>query len=520
MTISQSEPKLLASRFLERALLFTILCHASAMLSMAVLLLPGMPGGNSLDARAAYLVVHPWLWRLGWLPWHLTALSDLLLAIALLRTAWIPRFPAYLVLLSTLAAISIEQPNEVIWSFQGPVFAQDAIQNADLASYLAFETQVYVLVAGVAASLYTLSACAWTWCFAKAKVWSPQLTWLSLITWSILLAVSISPLLPANLRPDTGLIAAGNALGFVLMMLWFCAVTELILRRSRLESINGRMARWVHPKRNLLASLLNLVAESRLARAFGEYVPPLSFMSDISNVIYVNYLVEAERLSPLVPWGLELQRLGPDGKYALFTHLSYQHGHFGPSLLGSLRRFMPSPIQSNWRLYVSDPQTNQQGIYFVTTAINQVLPAILARILSEGLPMHLLQKGEIIAKNDGSFELCLDAGGGTAPDLKMRLQTSSEPVLGTPWNLCFDSYQDFLAYCVPQDRGMSSQPWYGRVTRQEIELGIPLELCEALTGTIVSHASQAIVGDAEALCFRVPQVAFRFHREEYDYKAR
>src|SRR5258707_1507725 len=99
---STLESKLLASRFLEQALLITILAHAAAMLSMALLLLPGMPGGsNHLAARVGYIAAHPCLWRLGWFPWHLTALSDLLIAGAVLRPAWSPRIPAILVIITT-----------------------------------------------------------------------------------------------------------------------------------------------------------------------------------------------------------------------------------------------------------------------------------------------------------------------------------------------------------------------------------------------------------------------------------
>jgi hypothetical protein len=72
---------------------------------------------------------------------------------------------------------------------------------------------------------------------------------------------------------------------------------------------------------------------------------------------------------------------------------------------------------------------------------------------------------------------------------------------------------------VPQDRALSAQPWYGRVTRQEIALGIPLEVCEPLTGTVTSKAAQTIVQDAACVCFRVPGVFFRFDREEYDARA-
>ena len=43
-----------------------------------------------------------------WLPWQLTAVSDLLLAVAL-RTPWIPRFAAWAVLVLTIAAVIPDQ---------------------------------------------------------------------------------------------------------------------------------------------------------------------------------------------------------------------------------------------------------------------------------------------------------------------------------------------------------------------------------------------------------------------------
>jgi hypothetical protein len=56
------------------------------------------------------------------------------------------------------------------------------------------------------------------------------------------------------------------------------------------------------------------------------------------------------------------------------------------------------------------------------------------------------------------------------------------------------------------------------VTRQEIELGIPLESCRPLEGDVESRAAREIVGDARPLCFHVPAVKFRFGREAYDLR--
>jgi hypothetical protein len=70
-----------------------------------------------------------------------------------------------------------------------------------------------------------------------------------------------------------------------------------------------------------------------------------------------------------------------------------------------------------------------------------------------------------------------------------------------------------LAYVVPQDRALSTEPAEGRWTRQEIHRGIPLDACEPLEGSVRSTAASAIAGDAEPFCFRVARVEFRFESE-------
>src|SRR5215472_9073019 len=103
-----------AARFLEQVLLANVLVHALAILSMALILLPAMPGGPTKDdaVRVAFIAEHPWLWRLGWLPWHLCALVDVLTGVALVATRWVPRLPAVLTLLVTLCAAIPEQIGE------------------------------------------------------------------------------------------------------------------------------------------------------------------------------------------------------------------------------------------------------------------------------------------------------------------------------------------------------------------------------------------------------------------------
>ncbi len=504
---------------LESALLITLACHAAAMLSMALLLLPLLPGGVTADdaARVALVAAHPVRFRLGWLPWHLTAASDVLLAAGLLRARWIPRGPAWLVLALTLLAVALDQGGQALWVTRGLYLAREAARTGDIAPYLAFEAPVMRVVGAWAALAYTAAAIGWSWCFARGGTWSPLLSRLSWFLWGGFLLVGAAPLVPVAMRPTAPLVAAGNAVGFVLLELWLVLVSEQVLRRSRASTGHGKWAPWRAP-RGLAQTALTVLGNSRWMRFLGERLPVLELQSDITDVVYVNYLVLASRLEPIVPAGLELQRLGPEGRHALFTFLTYRHGHFGPTLLG-LRRLFPSPVQSNWRIYVKDPRTGHAGVYFVSNAVTTVLHALGGRWLAEGVSMHLLAKGEVARAVDGSVRVTLDPGGGTAPDVRADLRAAKDRTartLAPPWSDCFVSYDELLRYDVPQDRALATEPWRRCTSRQEIHLGIPLDSVVPLEGEVESSVAQALVGDAEPLSFYVPAVPFRLKGEEFD----
>lgn len=503
-------------RSLERALLFSFAIHGAALLGMALFLLPALPGGGDFtDAeRIAYIAEHPWRFRLGWLPWQLCAVGDLWLAIAMVRVAWIPRVPAIIVLVLTIAAVVPDQYAQAVWITRGVELAQESIAHGNPTAYLALETELFPLTAGYGALGYTLAALGWTWCFARAGTWSRTLSILSATTWATMFVAVISPLLPAANRPSPSFVSIANAVGFFQMQIWFFLVAEHVLRRARPPEAHGRLAPWRHPGR-LLGRLWTAIANSRVIGAFLEPFPELTMRSDITDVVYVSYLIPADRAAAMVPPGLTLQRLGPSGEYALFTFLTYRHGHFGFAFLGPLRRLCPSPVQTNWRIHVENPETGHRGIYFLTNAIEHTLFALIARLTTEGMPMHVLARSELLHRDD-RLTLTLDPGGGSAPDAEVELARASEPVLTGAWAACWPDYRAFLAYCVPQDRALSSQPLKRRISRHEIDLGIPLDACVPYAGAVRSRAAKAIAGDAEPLCFHVPSVAFTFSLEAHD----
>jgi hypothetical protein len=498
---------LAAVRHVARSLFLTLLFHALAMISMAALLLPMMPGGGTGDdaARMSLIAARPWIWRLGWVPWHLTALSDLYLAWALFKMPRAPRGGAIVVMLLTVVAVAADQGAQAVWITRGV----DLARSGDLAAYLAMERWVFPLTGMWAALLYTLAALGWTYCFVKAGAWSRALSGISLLLWPLFLLITAVPLTPIGMDPK--LVAAGNAIGFLLMELWFVLVLEEVLRLERPDAAHGRYVPWRHPSRR---KVWEMIGNSRAVRYVAESMPVLAFASDVTDVLYVNYLVPVGKLASLVPPRLELQVLG--GKWTMFTFLTYRHGGFGPRILGPLRRMlMPQAVQSNWRIYVRDPKSKKEGIYFVTNTITTLIHSLGARVMAEGMPMHLAARGEVAREADGTMRVTIDPGQGSAPDAQIVARPSSNRVLEGPWTECFDSYEAMLAYTVPQDRAMSAQPWKGWVTCQEIDLGIPIDICEPLEAEVKSRAAEAIVGDARPLCFRVPTVRFRFDGEEH-----
>jgi hypothetical protein len=287
-----------ASVFLEQMLLLAFVIHVVASLSMALLLLPGVPGGSNVQAfaRAAYVAQHPLLWRLGWLPWQITAGVDLLVGVALLRAAWIPRVPAVIGMGVTLAAVVPDQISEFRWVTEGVRLAEAAVRGGNVHEYERFEQAVMLGIGGYAGIAYTLMGIAWSWCFAAAGTWSRVLTGLSIPTWILLGFPGVGFFLPVELQPAAVVVAISNAGGFVLLLIWLALVTEAVLRRVRPEESHGRYAPWRLPRRDAVSRMLEWLGNSRFARAFGEWIPPVAFVSDITDVIYVNYVVdEADR---------------------------------------------------------------------------------------------------------------------------------------------------------------------------------------------------------------------------------
>jgi len=93
---------------------------------------------------------------------------------------------------------------------------------------------------------------------------------------------------------DAGIVAAGNAIGFVLMEVWFPSwwrnrSYEKRVPTRRMAAMRAGATHAAGSARGCCETLAN----SRLLRACMEPLRVCEFQSDIRDVVYVNYLVDA-----------------------------------------------------------------------------------------------------------------------------------------------------------------------------------------------------------------------------------
>lgn len=216
-----------------RALAANFVVHGLAMLTMATLLLPCLPGGThaAVLERAAALSAHPWLFRAGWWPWHACALADLWLAVVLAREPSTRRPFGLAALALTLPGIVADQGPQLCWVTEGVGLASACAAGGDCARYARFEVLLLWVMSGLAPVFYTGAALCWSFALRRAGVWSRAFARLTALTWSAMGLAALAMLVPAAVRPPAPLVAALNALGFLAMQGWF-ALAWWLCRRA------------------------------------------------------------------------------------------------------------------------------------------------------------------------------------------------------------------------------------------------------------------------------------------------
>jgi hypothetical protein len=263
-----------------------------------------------------------------------------------------------------------------------------------------------------------------------------------------------------------------------------------------------------------LGSLLNSSSLAAFRRAVMSRMPFPILDSNVANVVYATWLVDADIAAAYAPAGAKLWVR--EGRTPL-TILSYRHGHFGPRLVGPLRRLMPSPLQSNWRLYLSEPLPGAPDlptVAFVHNAMDSLAHVIGTRLFSDALPSHWPARFEL-SVSDNIARVDIEPGSGSAQRLAMTLRRHGRPDLPQAWKGFFDNWRQAVAELASQEAAvvevampMKSPP---RTALARINLPVDVDLVEPLqldAAGLDCPLLDAMNADSDALCFLLPQVDF------------
>lgn len=259
----------------------------------------------------------------------------------------------------------------------------------------------------------------------------------------------------------------------------------------------------------LFAALANCAHFAKLRQAVMSRLPFLTLHSDVRDVVYVSWLVDAAAAQILLPPDVALWQR--DGKTP-FTVLTYRHGHFGPALPGPLRRLMPSPLQSNWRLYLDHTPAGAPDVpcvYFLKNIMDSLPHALGTRLFSDILPTHLAA-GMTLEVGATQARCSIASGAGSAPALDVQADITAEHGLDAEWQQLFGSWRDAVAFLACQDAAIASVPRNGKLVFGEIDLPVDLDQVQALTAVRADCGLLAQLPPLSApLAFLVPKVPFK-----------
>jgi hypothetical protein len=270
-----------------------------------------------------------------------------------------------------------------------------------------------------------------------------------------------------------------------------------------------------HPRSGLVAFLaeriLNSSALIQLRRLLIGWLPFVRLKSDVTNVVYLNWVIPAESVAHLVPDGVRLLEI--HGK-TILSVLTYKHGHFAPAVLGPLRRLFPSPHQSNWRLYVdriNEEPLQQPTVLFFMNCTDSLLYAAGARMFSDTLPCHLARAIRH-SRTDDEIQTTIDPGDGSAAELTCTAEFVDEKELPAAFRSLFTDWNTALEFLCYQDAAVCDALATNCLAFSEI--GLPIDISQVQPLAVKGEAMKSkwlasIVKDAPPFCFVIERVQFQ-----------
>lgn len=278
------------------------------------------------------------------------------------------------------------------------------------------------------------------------------------------------------------------------------------------RDVLAQAARYRHPAAGAWGRMVGALVANRHWTAWRRWLverwPVPALASDVVDVAYMNWWVEAAALPPAPPG----YRYAAWAGRTPFTILSYRHGHFGPELAGPLRRLFPSPLQSNWRWYLQredDPADAAPTVLFVRNAMDSLAHVVGARLWSDAMQPHLPARFTHDWQS-ASLSTHIAPGQGSAPALDAVLALAPETKDGKAWwRGRFADAQAAIRFLACQELAIAVAP-DGRAALTRIALPVDLDNVRMLAPQRVDCPLLDGMGGADGpFCFLLPKAAFR-----------
>lgn len=272
--------------------------------------------------------------------------------------------------------------------------------------------------------------------------------------------------------------------------------------------------KFYYPKPGILGATLSAIANSRLLgsvrRAILSHLPFVRLESDVRDIVYLNWVVPSELVRAHIPRGVQILEVGGA---TILTTLTYSHGGFGPSIFGRLRRFFPSPLQSNWRLYVSEASSGvgaAKKVLFLKNIFNSIIYAVGTRVFSDALPSHMAPDFKH-HKQGNHYITEIKAGQGSAPELSCITEGAEAKELPSEFQRFFASWEEAIEYLCIQDSAICGVPGINRIAQAGIDLPIDTSLVVPLKAVDYTAGAylESLGADSIPFCFAVPRVKFK-----------
>lgn len=209
----------------------------------------------------------------------------------------------------------------------------------------------------------------------------------------------------------------------------------------------------------LLTYLANAQWLKHCCRKLMQILPFVPLQSDVSQVLYLNWLIPIENAKTLVPDGITLTE--HEGQ-TLLTVLSYRHGGFAPKFLGKIRALFPSPQQSNWRFYVQqidDQAPEIPHVLFIKNIFDNPVYTLATRLFSDALPSHLSLKFQQSLTDPTLHPQHIfsqvDAGQGSAASYLVEGYFEEQANLPAAFANFYSSWPDAVQHITQQDAAIA-----------------------------------------------------------------